>query len=120
MSSFAKETAKKIGQTERNVQRNAKRGIAARKEVYERLHPETRTGGAPGKAGGGKKVKNAKTASFVEETAQKTGKKKRTVARSATRGKRGKTWLAQITGTCLDKGDEIDALIGLQPAPPGS
>jgi hypothetical protein len=31
--------------------------IGKRKELYEKVHPETKTGGAPGKAGGGKKAK---------------------------------------------------------------
>jgi hypothetical protein len=38
---------------------------AKRKELYLKLHPETEHGGAPGKAGGGKKAKGAKTASTI-------------------------------------------------------
>jgi hypothetical protein len=51
------------------------RHIAA---VNEALHPETKRGGAPGKAGGGK-AKNAESASFVSDTARKTGRSKRTI-----------------------------------------
>jgi ParB family chromosome partitioning protein len=36
---------------------------AERKALYLKLHPETKHGGAPGKAGGGKKAKDAKLAS---------------------------------------------------------
>ena len=54
---------------------------AERKALYLKLHPETKHGGAPGKAGGGKKAKDAKLASFVKDTAKKTGKAKRTIAR---------------------------------------
>ena len=44
---------------------------AKRKALYLKLHPETKHGGAPGKAGGGKKAKDAKLASFVNDTAKK-------------------------------------------------
>jgi N6-adenosine-specific RNA methylase IME4/uncharacterized ParB-like nuclease family protein len=90
--------------------------IDRRKELYETLYPETKHGGAPGKAGGGKKTKGAQNASFAKETSRKTGKSARKVQQSATRGKRGKAWLSKIAGTCLDKGDEIDALIKLPTA----
>jgi ParB/Sulfiredoxin domain len=86
--------------------------VHARKTLYEKLHPETKHGSAPGKAGGGKKAKDAKLASFVEDTAKKTNTPKRTIARDATRGKKV-TVLADIVGTSLDKGDELDALAKL-------
>jgi hypothetical protein len=44
--------------------------------------------------------------------ALKTGMSERTVQRHATRGKRVKV-LADIVGTSLDKGDELDALARL-------
>ena len=49
-------------------------------------HPETKQGGAPSKAGGGKKAKALKNSGFVEETAKKTRKGCSTIAREATRG----------------------------------
>ena len=89
--------------------------VARRKALYEKIHPQTTTGKAPGKAGGGKKAKNAKLASFVEATAKATGQSKRKVARDATRGKRVAV-LSEIVGTSLDKGAEIDAMAKLPEA----
>jgi hypothetical protein len=87
--------------------------IARRKEIYERLHPETKHGGAPGKAGGGKQAKDPELRSFVVNTSRKTGKSRSTIAKAATRGKKVKV-LADIVGTSLDKGTEIDALAKLR------
>jgi N6-adenosine-specific RNA methylase IME4 len=87
--------------------------VDARKTLYEKQHTETKHGGAPGKAGGGKKAKDLNLRSFVKDTAKKTGKGRSTVAREATRGKGGRGWLEDVAGTSLDKGDEIDALIEL-------
>jgi hypothetical protein len=93
--------------------------VAARKKVYERLHPETKHGGAPAnKAKGGKggKGKSAKSASlpFAKATAQATGKSKRSVEVDARRGKL--TVIADVVGTSLDNGAEIDALAKLSKA----
>jgi N6-adenosine-specific RNA methylase IME4/ParB-like chromosome segregation protein Spo0J len=87
----------------------------ARKTLYEKLHPETKTGKAPAKRGGkgGKLESQNENLTFVKDTAEKTGKGRSTVARNATRGKEGRDWLKEITDTPLDQGDEIDALIGL-------
>jgi ParB family chromosome partitioning protein len=57
--------------------------LARRKELYEALHPESKQGGLPGKAGGGK-AKTAESASFVSDTADKTGKAHSTVAHDQT------------------------------------
>ena len=55
--------------------------LARRKEIYEALHPETKHGGAPGKAGGGKEplAKSAPSASFAKDTAARTGLSTRTI-----------------------------------------
>jgi hypothetical protein len=84
--------------------------VGRRKELYEKLHPETRHGGAPGKDGGGKKAKDAKLAAFAEATAQATGQSRRKVERDATRAKQAKKVLEVVVGTSLDKGDQLDAL----------
>ena len=84
-----------------------------RKEIYERLHPQTRHGAAPGKAGGGKKApKDAKSASFADDTAAKTGRSKRSVAQDATRADRIPE-IAKVASTSLDQGEELDALARL-------
>jgi hypothetical protein len=94
--------------------RRLSRSIDRRKELYEKLYPETTQGKAPG-AGRGKRKRSegSQNEIFVKETAKKTGKGRSTVARAATRGKRGRTWLSMIAGTCLDQGAEIDALLKL-------
>ena len=50
------------------------------------MYPETKHGGAPGEAGGGK-AKGDKLASFAADTAAKTGKPERSIQRDATRAK---------------------------------
>lgn len=47
--------------------------LERRKRLYEAMHPETKHGAAPGKAGGGKVAKVAESASFDRDTAAKTG-----------------------------------------------
>ncbi len=82
-----------------------------RKQAYEALHPETRQGGAPGCAGGGKVSKDAKLASFAEDTAAKTGQSERAVQRDAARGARiDEDVLTQVRGTAQDTGRTLDAL----------
>jgi len=43
------------------------------KRVYEQLHPETKHGGAPGVAGGGKRARVEMISTFADDTAAKTG-----------------------------------------------
>jgi DNA modification methylase/ParB-like chromosome segregation protein Spo0J len=52
---------------------------ARRKVIYEQLHPEVKTGGLPGKSGGGKVAKSATVAPFAQDTAAKTGTSTRTI-----------------------------------------
>jgi ParB family chromosome partitioning protein len=89
--------------------------IAKRKAIYERMHPETKQGGAPGKAGGGKEAKAANLAGFAEATAKATGQSQRKVERDAKRGKDIPD-VASLAGTSLDKGEELDALTKLPEA----
>ena len=70
----------------------------------------------PGLHGGDRRSAGARSSSqnenlkaFVADIAVKTGKGRSTVARDATRAKKVAV-LDDIAGTCLDKGDEIDAL----------
>jgi hypothetical protein len=71
---------------------------AQRKGAYQKAHPETKTGGAPGKAGGGK-AKGPNIGSFAADTAAKSGKSVRAVARDATRGSKLGTDLDRMAGT---------------------
>jgi ParB-like chromosome segregation protein Spo0J len=83
-----------------------------RKELYEKLYPETKQGKAPGKAGGGKKAKKSNLDSFVSNTAKNTGQSASKVKRDTQRAKNIKV-LDDIKGTSLDKGTELDALAKL-------
>jgi ParB family chromosome partitioning protein len=90
--------------------------IGRRKEIYERLHPETKQGAAPGKAGGGKKAKGVKNTSFAKGTAKATGRSKSSIDKDAKRAKDLGKFLDRINGTSLDKGAELDALAKLPEA----
>lgn len=85
---------------------------AKRKEVYEALYPETKRGVAGGKARQGSASDNL---SFAEQTAETTGRDKRTIHRDAARGEALGDALKDISGTPLDKGVELDALAKLDP-----
>jgi N6-adenosine-specific RNA methylase IME4 len=93
--------------------------VDRRKTLYEAVYPETKRGAAGGaatkaKAKGKAKGQNDAQPAFIDDTAKKTGKSRRTVGRAAKRGKVGRAWLKEIAGTCLAKKTEIDALIELE------
>jgi ParB family transcriptional regulator, chromosome partitioning protein len=73
--------------------------IGKRKELYEKLHPETKHG-AVGRRG--KRSQNATSFepadAFIDDTAKKTGKHRATVARKAARAKKVAV-LPDIVGT---------------------
>ncbi len=79
--------------------------MARRRELYQLEHPETKQGGLPGQAGGGK----AKTANFAvfdppafdKKMAETTGVSERAIRRDGRRGEaRGGKDAARIAGTC--------------------
>lgn len=84
--------------------------ITRRKELYEKLYPETAHGTNQHTERRTAQVEQSKT--FVIETARKTRKGRITVQKAATRGKKVKV-LADIAGTSLDKGTELHALAKL-------
>lgn len=88
--------------------------FSRRKELYEKLHPTAMHGGAPPKKGkgGGAGKQRSQDESFVSDSAKRTGKSRSTIARNTTRGKKVKA-LADVVGTSLDTGAEIDALAKL-------
>jgi N6-adenosine-specific RNA methylase IME4 len=86
--------------------------VGKRKDLYEKLHPETQHGGDRKSAKAKSKSQNENLKAFVVDAAKKTGKGRSTVARDVTRANKV-TVLADIVGTSLDEGSEIDALAGL-------
>jgi hypothetical protein len=93
------------------------RHLAERKRIYEKLHPETKSTskGGPGRAKQTRRQNGDESVDrFTKDTAKKTGKSERTIQREVERGEKvGGVVLADIAGTSLDKGDEIDALAKL-------
>ena len=84
-----------------------------RKDIHIALHPETRAGVAGGKARQGAASDNL---SFAADTAAKTGVTVKTVEREAARGAAiAGDVLAQVKGTKLDRGVELDALAKMEP-----
>jgi ParB family transcriptional regulator, chromosome partitioning protein len=83
-----------------------------RKEIYEALHPETKQHVAGGRAKAGSATDNL---SFAADTAKNTGVDERTIRRDAARGALGDE-LAELKGTSLDKGVELDALAKMSAA----
>jgi len=85
--------------------------IARRKEIYEALHPETRQGANNQHTAASRQIGELQPARFTVNAAQATGKSERSVQRDAERGEALGENLNRITGTSLDKGVELDALI---------
>lgn len=89
--------------------------IAARKELYEELHPETKHG----KIGNGREKSRQLGDStlehvdrFTADTAERTGTSERAIQRDASRGTKIAA-IKKVVGTSLDKGEELDALAKL-------
>ena len=87
---------------------------AERKRRYEKLHPETKHGGdrksAKAKSSRLHGDKNAER--YTKDAAKKTGKSERSVQREVERANKI-AGLADVVGTSLDVGDELDALAKL-------
>jgi ParB-like nuclease domain len=88
--------------------------IGKRKELYEKLHPETKAtkAGGPGRAKTRRQIGDDIAQRFTKNTAKKTSRPERTIQRDATRARRVPV-LPDIVGTSLDSGAEIDALAKL-------
>ena len=91
---------------------------AKRKQLYLKLHPETekgKAGGRPRKTSD--KMSKVSTKGYAKAAAKKVGKTSRTVARDVSRGEKiDPQALADLAGTCLDNGTELDALAKLPAA----
>jgi ParB-like chromosome segregation protein Spo0J len=87
--------------------------MARRKELYEKLHPETQVGATGRRRSKVRQVGEANDR-FTKDAAKKIGRSERDVQRDVTRANKVVV-LSEIAGTCLDKGNEIDALAKLPP-----
>lgn len=89
--------------------------VGRRKELYEKAHGKAKARGANAANKKMGRDANAKMAdAFTKDAAGKTGKSERSMQRDVTRAGKVEV-LAEIAGTSLDKGDEIDALAKLNP-----
>ena len=86
----------------------------ARKELYERLHPQTRKGSAGGRAKsansqGAKDQVDTWHPAYIDDAAKKSGRSRASISRETNRSKSIPD-VADLAGTSLDKGTELDAL----------
>lgn len=92
--------------------------IARRKTLYEAIHGSAKAIGAAAAnkvLGRGDASANLADA-FTSATAVASGSSQRTIQREAARGEAlGPVTLAKVTGTSLDRGEELDALAALSP-----
>ena len=91
--------------------------LAERKSLYEVIHPETRNGGAPGMAGGGKNRRTKETSSFAQDTATKTRKTERCVQQAVRRANNISQEIRDSirdVASIADNSLELDALASLE------
>jgi len=92
---------------------------ARRKSIYLKLYPEAKRGVAGGKASGRKRSNKAQTEprspGYSKKAAAETGKSNASVKRAVARGEKIAD-VAELAGTSLDKGDELDAMAKLSAA----
>ena len=86
--------------------------VARRKELYEKLHPQTKRGGDRKSANAKSNRQNGDLKRFTKDAANKTGRSERTVQREIERAAKI-IGLADVIGTPLDTADELDALAKL-------
>jgi ParB/RepB/Spo0J family partition protein len=88
--------------------------IMRRKEIYEKLHPNTAHGGNRKPS---RQIGDLKSERFTKATAAATGRGERSVQRAVTRANKiGRAALQQIEGSSLDSNSKLDALAALPPA----
>jgi N6-adenosine-specific RNA methylase IME4 len=85
---------------------------AERKRLYEKLHPETKHGGDRKSAKAKSSRLNWRVERYSKDAAGKTGKSERSVQREVERANKIVD-LANVVGTSLDEGEELDALAKL-------
>jgi hypothetical protein len=94
---------------------------ARRKELYEQKHPETVSVTRRGGPGRGKKNgrQNGEGLAdrYTKDAAEKTGDSERTIQRNVERGENIPN-VAELSGTFLDQGTELDALAKLKDIAP--
>lgn len=102
---------KELTPLERSIQ------LARRKALYEKLHPGSGHGSAPGRAGGGKKPRDPGVRSFVREVAERTGRGRSTIAEEVRIGHHLVPEVAQaLLGTPFgDNKNQLKALSNLPP-----
>ena len=93
------------------------KALARRKEIYEALHPDTKTGSKTASVDGGKKARSPATASFAEDTAEKTGTSPRTVQRDVAIGQAIPDEIAELIKDTpiADNKRELKKLARLEP-----
>jgi len=89
---------------------------ARRKALYEQKHPETKHGGDR-KSDKSSRQNGDLNDRYTKNTAKKTGNSERKVQRNVARGENIPD-VAELAGTSLDKGDELDALAKLKEVDP--
>ncbi len=88
--------------------------LARRKAIYELIHPQTKQPVAGAHAANkllGRDANDKMSLAFKAATAESVGKDKRTIERDVARGEILGHDLADLAGTSLDKGVELDALV---------
>jgi N6-adenosine-specific RNA methylase IME4 len=114
----ATDAESRIAEIDENLVRNEltaaerARHTAERKRLYEEIHPETKHGVVGNGREKSRKVCDSTPERFTADTAKKTGTSERKVQLDAARGEKI-AGIADVIGTSLDKGEELDALAKL-------